>query len=98
MSFDQGNGPIVSVALVAEEPVGLLGEQKNITSVRKTFDKSGKKSFSGVHLIMSGAGKKVADVAVIATKGMDWDGMAKLLVSEEARKDEVNHTLQTFFF
>ncbi|KAF5200005.1 Atp synthase subunit d protein [Thalictrum thalictroides] len=55
---------------------------------------------------MSGAGKKVADVAVKATKGIDWDGMGKLLVSEEARKefsklrvafDEVNHTLQTKF-
>ncbi|PIA38650.1 hypothetical protein AQUCO_02700104v1 [Aquilegia coerulea] len=55
---------------------------------------------------MSGAGKKVADVAVKATKGIDWDGMAKLLVSEEARRefsklrvafDEVNHTLQTKF-
>ncbi|KAF8403063.1 hypothetical protein HHK36_011157 [Tetracentron sinense] len=55
---------------------------------------------------MSGAGKKIADVAVKASKGIDWDGMAKLLVSEEARKefsslrrafDEVNTTLQTKF-
>ncbi|KAI3908653.1 hypothetical protein MKW98_006805 [Papaver atlanticum] len=57
---------------------------------------------------MSGAGKKVADLAAkaAASKGIDWDGMAKLLVSEEARKefsslrrafDEVNSTLQTRF-
>ncbi|KAF8395229.1 hypothetical protein HHK36_019171 [Tetracentron sinense] len=55
---------------------------------------------------MSGAGKKIAEVAVKASKGIDWDGMAKLLVSEEARKefaslrrafDEVNNTLQTKF-
>ncbi|XP_010253540.1 PREDICTED: uncharacterized protein LOC104594770 isoform X1 [Nelumbo nucifera] len=55
---------------------------------------------------MSGAGKKIADVAVKASKGIDWDGMAKLLVSEEARKkfsslhvafDEVRSTLQTKF-
>ncbi|KAI3965119.1 hypothetical protein MKX01_014050 [Papaver californicum] len=55
---------------------------------------------------MSGAGKKIVDVAVKASKGIDWDGLAKLLVSEEARKefstlrrafDEVNSTLQTKF-
>ncbi|XP_026403102.1 ATP synthase subunit d, mitochondrial-like [Papaver somniferum] len=57
---------------------------------------------------MSGAGKKVADLAAkaAASKGIDWGGMAKLLVSEEARKefsslrrafDEVNSTLQTRF-
>ncbi|XP_043697913.1 ATP synthase subunit d, mitochondrial-like [Telopea speciosissima] len=55
---------------------------------------------------MSGAGKKIADVAVKASKGIDWDGMAKLLVSDEARKEfanlrrtfeEVNSTLQTKF-
>ncbi|KAG6415425.1 hypothetical protein SASPL_122836 [Salvia splendens] len=55
---------------------------------------------------MSGAGKKVADVAFKAGKAIDWDGMAKLLVSEEARRefgtlrrafDEVNTQLQTKF-
>ncbi|XP_042511637.1 ATP synthase subunit d, mitochondrial-like [Macadamia integrifolia] len=55
---------------------------------------------------MSGAGEKIADVAVKASKGIDWDAMAKLLVSDEARKefsnlrrafDEVNTTLQTKF-
>lgn len=55
---------------------------------------------------MSGAGKKVVDVAFKASKKIDWDGMAKLLVSEEARKefsslrrafDEVNTTLETKF-
>ncbi|PIN03257.1 Mitochondrial F1F0-ATP synthase, subunit d/ATP7 [Handroanthus impetiginosus] len=55
---------------------------------------------------MSGAGKKVVDVAFKAGKNIDWDGMAKLLVSEEARKefatlhrafDEVNTQLQTKF-
>ncbi|XP_042506532.1 ATP synthase subunit d, mitochondrial [Macadamia integrifolia] len=55
---------------------------------------------------MSGAGKKIADVAAKASKGIDWDGMAKLLVSDEARKEfanlrrtfeEVNSTLQTKF-
>jgi hypothetical protein len=53
---------------------------------------------------MSGAGKKVVDVAFKASKNIDWDGMAKLIVSKEARKefstlrrafDEVNSTLQT---
>ncbi|CAN6565751.1 unnamed protein product [Malus baccata var. baccata] len=55
---------------------------------------------------MSGAGKKVADVAFKASRNIDWEGMAKLLVSDEARKefaslrrafDEVNTTLQTKF-
>ncbi|KAI3450518.1 hypothetical protein Pfo_007183 [Paulownia fortunei] len=55
---------------------------------------------------MSGAGKKVADVAFKAGKNIDWEGMAKLLVSEEARRefatlrrafDEVNTQLQTKF-
>jgi F-type H+-transporting ATPase subunit d len=55
---------------------------------------------------MSGVGKKVADVAFKASKTIDWEGMAKLLVSDEARKefstlrrafDEVNSTLQTKF-
>ena len=55
---------------------------------------------------MSGAGKKVVDVAFKAGKSIDWEGMAKLLVSDEARKefatlrrtfDEVNSTLQTKF-
>ncbi|XVE68959.1 hypothetical protein DITRI_Ditri09bG0111900 [Diplodiscus trichospermus] len=55
---------------------------------------------------MSGTGKKVADVAFKTSKNIDWEGMAKLLVSDEARKefatlrrtfDEVNSTLQTKF-
>ncbi|KAG1330073.1 ATP synthase subunit d, mitochondrial [Cocos nucifera] len=56
---------------------------------------------------MSGSGaKKVVEAAAKATKSIDWDGMAKLLVSDEARKefvnlrrtfDEVNHALQTKF-
>ncbi|GAB2275060.1 hypothetical protein Dimus_009829 [Dionaea muscipula] len=56
---------------------------------------------------MSGAaGKKIADVTFKASKNIDWDGMAKLLVSDEARRefvnlrrsfDEVNHALQTKF-
>ncbi|KAI7725710.1 hypothetical protein M8C21_018155 [Ambrosia artemisiifolia] len=55
---------------------------------------------------MSGVGKKVTDVAFKASKSIDWDGMAKMIVSEEARKefsslrrafDEVNSTLQTKF-
>ncbi|XP_047944076.1 ATP synthase subunit d, mitochondrial [Salvia hispanica] len=55
---------------------------------------------------MSGPGKKVADVAFKAGKAIDWEGMAKLLVSEEARRefftlrrafDEVNTQLQTKF-
>ncbi|KAK3011764.1 hypothetical protein RJ639_012430 [Escallonia herrerae] len=55
---------------------------------------------------MSGAGKKVVDVAFKASKSIDWDGMAKMIVSEEARRefatlrrafDEVNTTLQTKF-
>ena len=57
---------------------------------------------------MSGSGsKKVVEAAAKAAKSMiDWDGMAKLLISEEARKefanlrrafDEVNQDLQTKF-
>ncbi|MFQ6649518.1 hypothetical protein Gotur_023155 [Gossypium turneri] len=55
---------------------------------------------------MSGPGKKVVDVAFKASKNIDWEGMAKLLVSDQARKefatlrrtfDEVNSTLQTKF-
>ncbi|KAL2507539.1 ATP synthase subunit d [Forsythia ovata] len=55
---------------------------------------------------MSGTVKKVADVAFKAGRTIDWEGMAKLLVSEEARKefatlrrafDEVNIQLQTKF-
>uniref|UniRef100_B3TLP5 ATP synthase subunit d, mitochondrial n=1 Tax=Elaeis guineensis var. tenera TaxID=51953 RepID=B3TLP5_ELAGV len=56
---------------------------------------------------MSGSGtKKVVEAAAKATKSIDWDGMAKLLVSEEAGKefvnlrrafDDVNHTLRTKF-
>lgn len=55
---------------------------------------------------MSGAGKKVSDVPFKASRSIDWDGMAKMLVSDEARKefftlprafDEVNSTLQTKF-
>ncbi|KAK4416835.1 ATP synthase subunit d, mitochondrial [Sesamum alatum] len=55
---------------------------------------------------MSGAGKKVVDVAFKAGRNIDWEGMAKLLVSEEARRefatlrrafDEVNTQLQTKF-
>lgn len=55
---------------------------------------------------MSGTIKKVTDVAFKASKTIDWEGMAKLLVSDEARKefatlrrafDEVNSTLQTKF-
>jgi len=62
---------------------------------------------SGGPAKMSGSGaKKVADVAVKAGKAIDWDGMAKMLVSEEARKEfatlrrtfeDVNHQLQTKF-
>ncbi|XP_028782063.1 ATP synthase subunit d, mitochondrial [Neltuma alba] len=55
---------------------------------------------------MSGTVKKVADVAFKAGRTIDWDGMAALLVSDEARRefatlrrafDEVNHALQTKF-
>ncbi|KAI3706758.1 hypothetical protein L6452_24709 [Arctium lappa] len=55
---------------------------------------------------MSGVGKKVVDVAFKASKTIDWDGMAKMIVSDEARKefsslrrafDEVNSAFQTKF-
>ncbi|OEL37768.1 ATP synthase subunit d, mitochondrial [Dichanthelium oligosanthes] len=57
---------------------------------------------------MSGNGvvKKVADAAAKAGRTIDWDGLAKMLVSEEARKEfanlrrtfeDVNHQLQTKF-
>ncbi|KAI4346372.1 hypothetical protein L6164_007271 [Bauhinia variegata] len=55
---------------------------------------------------MSGTVKKVTDVAFKASKNIDWEGMTKLVVSDEARKefatlrrafDEVNTALQTKF-
>ena len=55
---------------------------------------------------MSGTAKKVTDVAFKASKNIDWEGMAKLIVSDEARKefatlhctfDDVNSQLQTKF-
>lgn len=55
---------------------------------------------------MSGAGKKIVDGTFKVSKNIDWEGMAKLLVSDEARKefftlrrafDEVNTQLQTKF-
>ncbi|XP_065867672.1 ATP synthase subunit d, mitochondrial [Euphorbia lathyris] len=55
---------------------------------------------------MSGTAKKITDVAFKASKNIDWDGMAKLIVTDEARKefntlrrafDEVNSELQTKF-
>lgn len=55
---------------------------------------------------MSGVGKKVVDVAFKAGRTIDWDGMAKLIVTDEARRefatlrrafDEVNTQLQTKF-
>ena len=55
---------------------------------------------------MSGVGKKVADVAFKASRTIDWEGMAKVLVTDEARRefsnlrrafDEVNTQLQTKF-
>ncbi|XP_027118814.1 ATP synthase subunit d, mitochondrial-like [Coffea arabica] len=55
---------------------------------------------------MSGVAKKIADVTFKAGKTIDWEGMAKFVVSDEARKefanlrrtfDEVNSQLQTKF-
>ncbi|PHT34803.1 hypothetical protein CQW23_26603, partial [Capsicum baccatum] len=55
---------------------------------------------------MSGTVKKIADVTFKAGKTIDWEGMAKLLVTDEARKefsnlrrafDDVNSQLQTKF-
>uniref|UniRef100_A0A0C9S4K2 ATP synthase subunit d, mitochondrial n=1 Tax=Wollemia nobilis TaxID=56998 RepID=A0A0C9S4K2_9CONI len=52
---------------------------------------------------MSGSGKKLAETAV---KTIDWEGMAKMLVSDTARKEfftlrrtyeDVKHTLDTKF-
>ena len=54
----------------------------------------------------SGVAKKVAGAAAKAGKAIDWDGLGKMLVSEEARKEfatlhrtfeDVNHQLQTKF-
>ena len=39
----------VSCCRVAALPVGLFGEQKKMMSVRGATDRSGKKSFSGLH-------------------------------------------------
>ncbi|KAM3309199.1 ATP synthase subunit d, mitochondrial isoform X1 [Capsicum chacoense] len=53
---------------------------------------------------MSGSVKKIADVTFKAGRTIDWEGMAKLLVTDEARKefsslrrafDDVNSQLQT---
>ncbi|KAL3334194.1 hypothetical protein AABB24_030777 [Solanum stoloniferum] len=55
---------------------------------------------------MSGSLKKIADVTFKAGRTIDWEGMAKLLVTDEARKefsnlrrafDDVNSQLQTKF-
>lgn len=55
---------------------------------------------------MSGVVKKVSDVAFKASKTIDWEGMAKMIVTDEAKKEfsslrrafeEVNSTLQTKF-
>ena len=56
---------------------------------------------------MSGSGaKKAVEVAAKAAKGLDWDAMAKVFVTDEARKEfsnlrrafnEVNTQLQTKF-
>ncbi|XP_055829171.1 ATP synthase subunit d, mitochondrial [Solanum dulcamara] len=55
---------------------------------------------------MSGSAKKIADVTFKAGRTIDWEGMAKLLVTDEARKefsnlrrafDDVNSQLQTKF-
>lgn len=55
---------------------------------------------------MSGSVKKIADVSFKAGRTIDWEGMAKLLVTDEARKefsnlrrafDDVNSQLQTKF-
>ncbi|XP_009115937.1 ATP synthase subunit d, mitochondrial [Brassica rapa] len=65
-----------------------------------------RKHFIRVNKKMSGAGKKVADVAFKASRTIDWEGMAKVLVTDEARRefsnlrrafDEVNTQLQTKF-
>lgn len=42
-----------SCALEAAWPVGLFGEQKKIKSVRGVAERSGKKRFSGLHLMYS---------------------------------------------
>jgi hypothetical protein len=44
---------LVSWSRDAAAPVGLLGEQKKIISVRGTVDRSGKNPFSGLHLMYS---------------------------------------------
>ncbi|KAL8136577.1 hypothetical protein V2J09_002578 [Rumex salicifolius] len=55
---------------------------------------------------MSSAGKKITDVTFKASKNIDWEGMAKLIISDEARREfatlrrtfeEVNHDLETKF-
>lgn len=55
---------------------------------------------------MSGVVKKVTDATFKVSKNIDWEGMAKCLVSDEARKeffalrrtfDEVNQQLSTKF-
>jgi len=55
---------------------------------------------------MSGVVKKVADVTLKPSSHIDWSGLAKMLVSDEARKeffalrrafDDVNTQLQTKF-
>jgi len=73
-------------------------EERNQNRVREKKRKSQVK--------MSGTVKKVTDVAFKVGRNIDWDGMAKLLVSDEARRefsnlrrafDEVNSQLETKF-
>jgi hypothetical protein len=69
-------------------------------------DRSNSSAAGGAEGKMSGTVKKVADTAVKAGKAIDWDGMAKLLISEEAHRElatlrctfeDVNQQLQTKF-
>lgn len=75
-----------------------ISEERNWNRVWGEENIAGKK--------MSGTVKKVTDVAFKVGRTIDWDGMAKLLVSDEARRefsnlrrafDEVNSQLQTKF-
>ncbi|PWA94683.1 ATP synthase D chain [Artemisia annua] len=86
--------------------------KKEFSSLRRAFEEVNstlQTKFSQIEnkkKKMSGAGKKVADVAFKASKSIDWEGMAKMIVTDEAKKEfsslrrafeEVNSTLQTKF-
>uniref|UniRef100_K3ZXA9 Uncharacterized protein n=1 Tax=Setaria italica TaxID=4555 RepID=K3ZXA9_SETIT len=82
-------------------PLHHRGERRSAVAAARGGERGEASKMSGNAVV-----KKVADAAAKAGKAIDWDGLAKMLVSEEARKEfatlrrtfeDVNHQLQTKF-